>query len=225
MFRRIVFAACLGGLVAGLVLTLVQKFHVTPIILEAEKYETVEPAAAGHEHDNADVHHHGEAWAPGDGWERTLWTAVSNIGMAVGFGLLLVAFFSLRDKVTVAQGVLWGLGGYAIFFESPVFGLTPEIPGAEAVALGLRQGWWLAAVVLSGMGLAMLVFTKHWGLKICGVALIALPHIIGAPHPAVAGGNAPETLAQSFVIASAFANAIFWLVLGASSAYAFRRLA
>jgi len=39
VFRRIVFSACLAGLVSGLVLTGAQSFFVQPIIAEAESYE------------------------------------------------------------------------------------------------------------------------------------------------------------------------------------------
>ena len=50
MFRRIVFSACLAGLVAGLLITGIQQLQVTPIIVEAETYEPAAPESATHTH-------------------------------------------------------------------------------------------------------------------------------------------------------------------------------
>ena len=225
MFRCIVFSACLAGLLSGLVLTGVQMFRVIPIILEAESYEAREPIQQAHgtaalsgQHDDH------EAWGPEEGLERSVWTVVANVTTAIGFALLLIAIYSLREKVGWQQGLLWGLGGYAVFFVGPSLGLTPEIPGAEAAALGARQTWWMATIVCTGIGLSVLILVKHWGWKVAGALLLAVPHVVGAPHPEVHGGSAPQELADAFVAASAVANAIFWLILGASSAWIFTKL-
>lgn len=222
MFRRIVTSACLAGLLAGLVLTGVQRVRVVPIILEAETYETTAQEAA---HSPEGTGHAHEGWAPEEGMERTFWTAIANVLSAIGFALLLVAIYSQRSKVDWRQGVLWGLGGYAAFFLSPAFGLAPEIPGTQAAELGLRQAWWLSTVISTGIGLAMIVLVRPWGWKAAGVVLLVIPHLIGAPHPYVHGASAPQELAHAFALASGIANAIFWVVLGAGSAVAFRRLA
>lgn len=225
MFRRIVFSACLAGLLSGLVLTGAQSFRVVPIILEAETYEAAETHQHGHGTGTEANRSQGdEAWAPADGLERTFWTAVANVLTAIAFALLLLAIYSLRENVGWQQGLLWGLAGYAVFFVSPSIGLVPEIPGAAAAELGLRQAWWLATVICTAIGLSVLVFVKHWGWKAAGALLLALPHIIGAPHPEAHGGNAPQELADAFVVATAVANGIFWLVLGASSAWMFAKM-
>jgi cobalt transporter subunit CbtA len=217
VFGRIVFSACLAGLFSGLVLTGVQMFRVVPIILEAETYEVSEAQPDAQQQA-------GEAWAPEDGLDRSFWKAFSNVLTGIGFALLLVAMYSLRDRVGWQQGLAWGLAGYAVFFLNPSVGLTPEIPGAQAAALGTRQAWWLATVLCTAIGLSMLVFVKHWGWKAAGGLLLVIPHIVGAPQPDMHGGSAPQALADAFVTATAIANAIFWLVLGASSAWAFGKL-
>ena len=43
MFRRIVFSAVAAGLLAGILLTAVQRLQVVPVILEAETYEVADP--------------------------------------------------------------------------------------------------------------------------------------------------------------------------------------
>ncbi|HXH01816.1 MAG TPA: CbtA family protein [Candidatus Competibacteraceae bacterium] len=223
LFRRIVFAAAVAGLLAGVLLTLVQQLQVVPIILEAETYEVAE-AAAPAAHDHTDGIAHDEEWAPADGWQRTLFTAGGNVLMAIGFGLLLGAAYTLRGQaVSVRQGLLWGLGGFAVFFLAPSLGLPPELPGAWAAPLADRQAWWLLTVACSGAGLASLVFGHAWWLRLLGIVLLLLPHLLGAPHLPVRGGTAPAALEPAFIAATAIANGVFWLALGALTAGFLRR--
>jgi cobalt transporter subunit CbtA len=222
MFRRIVVSACLAGLLGGLVLTGVQWFQVVPIIAQAEIYEPA--GTVPKTHSNGSDHDHA-AWAPGEGGERTLWTAIANVGMAIGFTLLLVAIFSLRENVTWRQGLLWGLGGFAAFFALPAVGLAPELPGTATAALEQRQVWWVMTVAMSAAGLALAALGRSWALKAVGVVLVLAPHALGAPQPETHSALAPSDLSQTFVFATALANAVFWLVLGASSAIAFKKLA
>ena len=224
MFRRIVFSAGLAGLIAGILLTAIQQLQVAPIILEAETYEAAEPEAATHAHADGSRHEH-DAGSPEGGFGRTLRTGVANIGMAIGFALLLGAAFSLRGRVNWQQGILWGLGGYAAFFALPALGLTPELPGTVAAALEERQAWWLVTVTLSAVGVALLGLTRGWPWKVAALGLIAVPHLIGAPHPDPYTTLAPPELLQTFIVATAIANAVFWVVLGAGCAIAFKRLA
>jgi predicted cobalt transporter CbtA len=47
--------------------------------------------------------------------------------------------------------------------------------------------------------------------------------LIGAPLPAVKEALAPEALQHQFILTSALLNALFWLVLGAASAWFYIR--
>ena len=69
-------------------------------------------------------------------------------------------------------------------------------------------------VLDTGFGLSLLVFAKTRVNKFYGVVLLAAPHLINAPQPEVHGSAAPAELAQSFIVATVFANAVFWLALG-----------
>jgi cobalt transporter subunit CbtA len=226
MFRSIVLSACLAGLGAGIVLTLAQQPTVAPIILEAETYES---AAAPTQASTAttapaDVHE-SSAWAPGDGLERTFWSLVSNVGVAIGFALLLCAVYTLLPNITPARGMLWGLAGFVVFFANPGIGLHPEIPGTVAADLFNRQLWWSFAAICSAAAVALIAWRRvawTWG---AAAALLVLPHLIGAPQPDVHGSLAPQALAQQFIWATTLVNAVFWLALGGISALAFRRFA
>lgn len=242
LFRRIVFAAVLGGLVAGLLLTALQQLQIMPIILEAETFEHAashgaESALAnGHSHNtnSGAVHGHGNASSapahghrhPGaaGGMQRTVLTALVNISLAVGFCFFLAAAFSLRQRVPGwGAACLWGLAGYAAFFVAPALGLPPELPGAEAAPLAGRQSWWALTVLATTAGLSLIAFAPSWAVKLGGAALILFPHWLGAPQPVAQGGLAPDELAARFFVATAWANAVFWLALGGCTAFFYRR--
>jgi cobalt transporter subunit CbtA len=226
MFKHIVTTACYTGAIAALLLTLMQSLWVTPLILQAETYEhaevAVQPAhdhaAGSHEHQ-----HDAEAWTPQDGWQRTLSTFGGDLVVAIGFALMLTALFNLRAPTRVWQGVLWGLAGYATFCLAPAAGLPPELPGTAAAELSSRQDWWGATALATVLGLALLVFGRHWSLKVIAMVLLVLPHLIGAPQPAEHHSLAPEALQAQFRLTTLLVNAVFWAAMGGVAAWWFRR--
>lgn len=234
MLKRIAQTAGFSGLFAAIVLTLLQSLWLTPLILQAETFEGSEPAAevaSGHSHaaaaaphEHADGHSHdGEAWAPEDGWQRTLATGLSNLVVAAGFALMLAGLFTLRAPGRTWQGLLWGLGGFATFSLAPSVGLPPELPGTAAADLLLRQYWWLGTAVATAAGLGLLAFGRHWPLRILGLLLLAIPQLIGAPQPELHSSLAPAALEQEFIRASLLTNALFWAVLGLAAAWFYSR--
>jgi len=83
--------------------------------------------------------------------------------------------------------------------------------------------WWIGTAASTAVGLALIAFGGNWLLKILGVAILAVPHVIGAPQPEVHSMLAPEALEAQFKIASQLTNVAFWLALGLISAWLFRR--
>lgn len=236
MIKRIAQTAGFAGLIAALVLTVVQLLWVSPLILKAETYEKAEPAAAlveenhehAHEHAAGAVaahEHDAQAWEPEDGWQRILSTTGGNLVVAVGFALMLAGLFTLRAPGKTSEGLLWGLAGFAVFTLAPSLGLPPEVPGTAAADLTLRQTWWIGTAAVSAGGLALLVFGRNWALRGIGIALLVVPHVIGAPQPEVHSSLAPESIAHEFIVASLITNAVFWAALGLGAAWLFRRFA
>jgi cobalt transporter subunit CbtA len=229
MIKRIAQTAGFTGLLAALLLTLLQSFWVSPLIQQAETYEKSEPVAVEvHEHAHTEgavaAHtHNAEAWEPEDGWQRVLSTTGGNLVVAVGFALMLAGLYTLRAPTKTSQGLLWGLAGYATFVLAPTLGLPPELPGTAAADLAQRQMWWIGTAASTAVGIALFVFGRHWLMKVLGVAILAVPHVIGAPQPEVHSMLAPEALAAQFNIASQLTNVAFWLALGLISAWLFRR--
>ncbi|MGE7957788.1 CbtA family protein [Pseudomonas sp. NPDC089530] len=225
MIKRIAQTAGFTGLLAALLLTLLQSFWVAPLILQAETYEKAPAAAEVHEHaaGTAAHSHDAEAWEPEDGWQRVLSTTGGNLVVAVGFALMLAGLYTLRAPNRTSQGLLWGLAGYTTFCLAPTLGLPPELPGTAAADLVQRQVWWVGTAASTAVGIALIVFAGHWLLKVLGAAILAVPHLIGAPQPEVHSMLAPEALEAQFKIASQLTNAVFWLALGLISAWLFRR--
>jgi cobalt transporter subunit CbtA len=228
MLQRLLLSGVLAGLIVGAFVTMIHLTMVTPIILEAETYEAkAESAPAAHSHDaGTPAHGHAEeAWAPEDGLERSLYTLAANLVMAVGFGLLLTAAYTVfGTNLTSRTGLFWGVAGYLCFSFLPALGLPPELPGSAAAELSARQAWWIGTVAASAIGLALLAFAPASWMKVGGVALMFVPHLIGAPHPAAGeAGSVPPELAAHFVIVTMFMNAAMWVALGAMTAYFFRR--
>lgn len=245
-FRAIVFASVISGFVVGLIVTVVQQFGSVPLILKAEVFEkaaethshdaTAQPAAAGHDHadhdhairDHSDHDHGAGTWEPRDGFERTAYTAAANVLTAIGFALLLAGFFAVRSGATRTsvswhEGLLWGLAGFAVFTLAPGLGLPPELPGVPSAPLLSRQIWWLAAVLATSGGLALIVFRRTVPAAISGVILLTLPHLIGAPDLANVETNVPSSLTHQFVTAVTVTSLVFWTLLGGLTSAVFAR--
>lgn len=222
MIARILLAAIAAGFVAGIFVSGVQMLRVTPLILAAETYETTAPAPS-HTHDHGqaatDGHAHdhgGDTWAPEDGWERTLFTTLSNVLTGAGFALLLAAAMTISGQnLDWRKGILWGGWGYLAFSFLPAFGLPPELPGMAAGDLVGRQIWWVTTAVTSAAGIMILAYANNVLLSTLAIVLLVVPHIIGAPHADTYGGSVPAEMAAQFVTASLVTTGIFWAALGA----------
>lgn len=233
--RVFLMVALLAGVSAGVVNWGIQMLGTTPLILEAETYENAVPAdstsepvaTTTHAHADGSAHgHDAEAWGPEDGWERNLYTLGANVVTGVGFAFLLTAAIVVFGKgADWRRGILWGLAGFACFSLAPAFGLPPELPGTEAAPLAERQVWWIGTAIATGAGLFAAAKLRNIAGYAIGVVLIALPHVVGAPHPEMPGALAPEELERKFIIVAIATSLVFWLVLGVLTGAFFKRYA
>ncbi len=231
LFRSILLSALLAGIVAGLALTGLQTLKVYPLIFAAEVFENGGQTAAEHSHAQAGkeaaANHHAdeaEPWAPADGAERLLYSLLANVLLGVALGLVLAAMFALRRVGDWRQGVIWGLAGFVAVHLAPSFGLPPELPGMPAGDLLARQTWWFATALLTAGGIALIFLSNALTWRVAGVALIVLPQIYGAPHPATLESGVPANLAADFATASLATNLVFWTILGILTAMTMARL-
>ena len=232
-FKSILISALIAGIVAGAGLTGLQTLKVYPLIFAAEAFEDDGQPQAAHAHHQegstgnsaVSAHHHDEAaWMPADGAERLFFSLLSNVLMGVALGLILAAVFALRQVISWRQGVIWGVGGFIALNLAPAMGVPPELPGMPAGDLLARQTWWLSTALLTAGGIALIFLSNALIWRTAGIAMIALPHIFGAPHPHSMESAVPAVLAADFATASLATNLVFWAILGLLTAEAMARM-
>jgi cobalt transporter subunit CbtA len=228
MIGRLVLAALIAGMAAGLIYGGVQHVRTTPLILAAEVYETAETAAHDHAAATADPaapaeaaaptpahEHEEEEWAPADGWPRTFSTTLASVITGAGFAILLAGVSLLTGfPITPKNGLIWGLCGFLAVTVAPGAGLAPELPGMPAGDLVSRQIWWVATIIATGAGIFLIATRREMVWLAAAVVLIALPHIIGAPQPLTHETAVPAGLAASFAANTIAASAVLWSLIG-----------
>lgn len=216
-FRKLMFVVFASGTLAGLALFAVQHFTVIPLIRTAETYEATQHANSGATHED-------EGWQPADGWERTLFTAMTTILSGIGFAAILFGSLSLAGtRVNARRGALWGLAAFACLGLAPALGLPPQPPGTAVADVPERQLWWIGTALATVGGLWLLAGAKRsWPLRIAGLVCLLLPHLIGAP--ATSGHHAvPAQLIRRFTIASLASIGMFWPLLGTVGGFFYSR--
>ncbi len=216
MIARVLLAVLLCGIAAGVAMGVMQHVRITPLILQAETYET---ATATHSHETTTAPaghvHDAKAWAPADGLERTAYTLAASMLSGAGFAAILAGVAYLSGLALTRQnGWAWGLCGFLAFSLAPSAGLPPELPGMPAADVTLRQVWWVGTVTATGVGLWLLATRREEWALFAALALVLLPHLIGAPQPAGHESLVPAPLAANFAGVVLGANALMWLIIG-----------
>ncbi len=231
MFRSLIFGACIIGAAVGLILTFIQAVSISPIIFEAEKFESKSSAIEVLNHINhhgSDTKHshsvdgHGAEWAPEDGAERLFYTGLANIFVCIGFSSLLLSFMSIaqnfgsKKNLSYIDGLLWGGCAFLAVFVAPSIMLPPELPGMKAEELSFRQLWWFF-FVLAAVSLMAIVFFAP--LKFKGLSLlVAVPYMVFPGHSieTAVGSDASalNDLYRQFLLASSFVNFVSWIATG-----------
>jgi cobalt transporter subunit CbtA len=234
-------AAVAAGLLAGALISLVQHFTTTPLIIRAETFERAAVRQGG-EHDTAGSgvgsgvaahhadthHHHGSGFvsqAEPAAVERLLFTILADVLVGVGSAFLVVAALAWGGEANIRgrTGLAWGAAGFVVFTLAPSLGLPPELPGVFAAELAARQLWWTFAAASAAVGLGLLTFGPKTIFKALGVVVALVPHFVGAPAPEALGGDVAPELAGQFAATSIAVSALFWAVLGWLSAVFYRR--
>lgn len=235
--RPLLASALYAGLAAGLFSALLQFAFVTPLLLEGELYESgarVHVAAApgaGAQTGAQSGARSGARSGPaaGPALARHALTAATSVVTFTGFGLMLVAGFALAERrgrrVTARRGLAWGLAGFLATGLAPAFGLPPELPGAVAANLGPRQIWWAGTALATAAGIASIALARTPATALIGAALIAAPHLVGAPRPDAALGLAPPELSALFAARGLGVAAASWGALGLIAGHLWNRQA
>ena len=232
MTIRLLSAALVAGFLAACVASVLQFALTSPLILRAEAYEKraevplaglVVLAHAGDAH-GAQAHdsHAAPEWEPGEGLPRLAFTALATLVTGVGYALLLGAALLAHGRGVPHLALRFALGGFLAVALAPAVGLPPELPGMEAAPLAARQLWWIGTALATAGGLYLAVMVARPWAVAAGLALIAAPHVVGAPHPVLASGELPAALAAQFAARSLAVSLAFWVVLGLGLGWAWR---
>jgi cobalt transporter subunit CbtA len=232
MIHRMMASALIAGFAAGLLAALLHFAFIQELILLGEEYETgarvhfpgVGDAvlAADHSHPEgttAHSHDHGGSHADGDsGPTRNVLTVLFTALLYVAYGLMMVAGFAMAERfghrIGAREGILWGIAGFAALQLAPAMGLPPELPGTIAADLSERQIWWLGTVLATGAGLALMGYGRGIAFVVLGGVLIAVPHLIGAPHLGEFYGVAPPEVGAEFAVRALGVGLAAWVALG-----------
>jgi len=243
MIRRMMTAGVFAGFAAGILAAILHFAFIQQVLLLGEVYESGEAvhfggsgsdpshaSEAGHGHDAAetahgdgeDGHAHSHGSSEDGGFQRNALTVLFTALVYTAFGLFLAVAFQIAEAlgrpIDPRQGVIWGLAGFASFQLAPAMGLAPELPGTIAAVLEQRQAWWVGTVAATAAGLAAMAYFRNIVGVVVGVALLAAPHVIGAPHPDQFWGTAPPELGAEFAARTLGVGFTVWAVLGWLSA-------
>lgn len=235
MTTRLFTSALFAGLIAGLIAVLLQFTLVEPLILEGEEYETGNKSHFGGVLVlNEAMEAAGEAASepeeeeePENMLKRYSLAFFADFIVFVGWGLILVAGFAVADrfgrKVTVKDGLLWGIAGFTAVHMAPGIGLAPELPGTPAAELELRQMWWVTTVIATTLALALFAYGRSALFIAIGLVLLIAPHMIGAPRLIGYAGLAPPELSGEYVARSLAVSMAIWATLGLAAGYFWNR--
>lgn len=246
MIQRMVVGGVIAGFAAGLLAALLHFAFIQDVLLLGEEYETgalehfADAGSSGHAHDADeaeavdshdggadDGHGHDHGSEEHGSFQRNALTVLFTAAVYTAYGLFLMAGYQLSETlgraITARDGLVWGMAGYFTFQMAPAMGLPPELPGTIAAVYELRFAWWVGTVVATAAGLGIIAYGRNVVSGVIGVALLAAPHVIGAPHPDQFWGVAPPELGAEFAARTLGVGLIAWAFLGWFSAFLWAR--
>ncbi len=227
MIQKMFASALIAGCAAWLLAAVLHFAFVQKYILLGETYESgtavhfgAAPAVADdHAHEDGTLSHdHAHDEGQVSTFTRNGWTVLFTGLIYVAYAMILVAGFGLARTYGIAigaqQGLLWGIAGFVAFQLAPALGTPPELPGTPAPDLGDRQIWWWFTVAATGAGLALLAYGHKPMLAVLALALLAAPHVIGAPMLEGYGGVAPPEVSAFFAARVLGVGLAVWALMG-----------
>ena len=218
MFKNIFVSAVVCGAIAGVLATVMQMLLVTPLLMEAELFETGQSMHFITDGSPESPIKHVDIW---EDPYRHLMTLCFNLVTFTGFGFILVAamaFFQKRGfTLSKAEGIVAGVSGFIVFQLAPSVGLPPELPGTIGVTVGLKQTWWIITILSTTVGILLLFLDKHKVVSGVGIIFVTIPHLIGHPKLETYFGVAPPELAAEFASRALAVSLIAWIILGVIS--------
>jgi cobalt transporter subunit CbtA len=193
MLGKIILSTIIAGLLAGLVLAILQYVRLEGLIVTAETFE------------------HG-----GEPAIRNLLTRIAPpLLTGAGFAILMLGVSMLSNiAITKQNGLVWGMCGFIAVSLAPAIGLPPQLPGMPEIDLHTRQIWWLATILVTAFAIYLWVKAKDFRWQIAAVMIAIAPQFFAPHHTANTESNLPASLVAEFVSSSLAANLAMWLAIG-----------
>ncbi|MGD9294376.1 MAG: CbtA family protein [Roseobacter sp.] len=222
MFSRLLTSGLFAGAAAGLIAAVLQLYFVQPVLLHAELYE-----AGDLVHFGATATVAADQDLGGIDLVRDGLSIVFTMLVYSGYAMVLVSLMSVAESrgavINGRTGLLWGTAGFVAVHLAPGFSLAPEVPGAAAADITLRQYWWFATVACAGGAMWLAAFGKSWMAWSVAVILLLAPHIYGAPQPDVFTGPVPTELGALFAARALGVGLAAWVMVGGFAGYFWSR--
>lgn len=218
MDRPVLVSGLYAGLAAGLILALLIATQITPLILQAEKYETgvLRDAETG----------------------RTAGNVIGTVLLGSIYGLVLAILFNF---ISFAGNVRWrlapviGVGGWIVVNLIPSLLANPPMPpGVESLLpVSTRQFWWSALIFFEfiGLGAGYYVFKSikaggivRWAASIATFLGVIIIPVLLKPAENYAPTDVPAELISRFQLLSSLSMLAFWLVMGGVFVFTLRIL-
>ena len=225
MLKHILTSAVFAGIAAGVFAAIINLWAVIPMVMEGELYESGDRV-----HFATDGSPQSDAGSPSIFGEpsRHIMPAAFSIVTFTGYAFLMIAGIALAERyghrLSLRQGLIWGLCGFITFQLAPAMGMPPQLPATPGPEVESRQLWWALTVICTAIALGLIAFGKSVLMFVIAGALLFAPHVIGAPRLDTYFGFAAPELAAHFAGASLAATGLTWSVLGLACAWFWLRL-
>lgn len=224
MLTKILASGAVAGLVAGIMLGILLLSIMTPLILQAEKFESY-PGK--------------QTLGPSQG--RYAGTILGSIILGTAYGLIMAVVWNglkknKKSKRPLVEGLVFGGIGFVVAVLVPSLGFMPNPPGVQTkYPVSTRQLWWLAIIGLELVCLWMYramigsLLKKGSSLARAGIfslvafVPLAVPFSIGLPNQ-IKETSIPDVLLLEFRLGSLAVMLIFWLLLGSSISFTYNWL-
>lgn len=213
------------GLIAGTIIGILTLLFITPLILQAELYETTEDyGKLAKPHVEQTFSHDKQTKLL---WQRNLLTIAGTVLLIVCYSIifhLIYPFFPISNQWI--KGLILGFIGFLLFNFIPSLGLPANPPGIEyAAKVTVRQKWWFSLLICESTAVALSMFFFTYYQKgilpkkylflgiILSSSIIFIPFFLGIPNTTIES-VVPDQIISRFRQRSIMINFITWILLG-----------
>lgn len=202
VISRIIYAALIAGIGAGLLLFLLQHYQLLPLLQEAERYRYVASDTTGSVTDLISA------------YQSTRQILALDIMTATGLAILPALVLWLKKHTGIWRGMGLGILGYLAFYVVPTLVHQPTLNELSPSDVAEQDQWWMISAVCTWLGLVLIFHVPNRLMKVAGIAIL-LAQLFYLPNLSANQDLIPSELERDFALRLYILNALLWLILGA----------